>query len=117
MIYPPEFDRLWRHYPRKRNKADAFKAWQQTEKERPAEPELLRALLQMTFSDDWNEHGGKFIPYLGSWLRSHGWEDEPTRIPDQMEPYERQQMARALEDEIDGLDAKARGPRKIQQEG
>jgi len=100
-----DFDTFWTFYPRKRAKRDALKAWQQTEDERPALPDLLRALRQMMFSPEWCNDGGRWIPYPATWLRSYGWDDEPTRTPAQLTTeFQRDKLWSELGDVIDGAD-------------
>lgn len=88
-----EFEEFWARCLRKRNKEDARKAWKQTKKERPAFARLIQAL--EIAKVDWRRRDPEFIPYPASWLRAHGWEDEPDP-----EPYEpsfdemREQMER-----------------------
>lgn len=74
-----EFEEFWKRYPRKRNKGDAWKAWKQTKKARPALGRLISAV--DAARDSWREREAEFIPYPASWLRAHGWEDEPDPQP------------------------------------
>jgi hypothetical protein len=69
------FDRLYAQHCRKKNPADAFKAWKQTAKVRPPDDELMRAHAKA--NEEWKKREPQYRPYLGSWLRAHGWEDEP----------------------------------------
>lgn len=67
---------FWESYPKKRSKGDAYKAWTQTEKERPPIEEILGALENAMRTHDWQRDGGQYIPYPASWLRAWGWADE-----------------------------------------
>lgn len=78
--YTAEFLQFWLAYPVKKSKADAFAAWRRT-KGRPPLPELLAAIEQERRSPKWQEDGGKFIPYPGTWIRARRWEDEETDSP------------------------------------
>jgi hypothetical protein len=71
----PEFEAFWRNYPRKQNKGDARKAWEQTKEIRPATDRLVKALIAQKSTPQWIDAGGKFIPYPASWLRGERWED------------------------------------------
>jgi hypothetical protein len=70
------FDEFWKAYPRKIAKADARKAWEQTEKFRPKTEEVLKAVETAKKTEDWRKDGGKFIPYPATWLRGERWEDD-----------------------------------------
>jgi hypothetical protein len=70
------FDEFWKAYPRKIAKADARKAWEQTEKFRPKTEEVLKAVETAKRTEDWRKDGGKFIPYPATWLRGERWEDD-----------------------------------------
>ena len=69
-----KFDLFWNEYPKKKNKADAQKAWM---KLNPPIDDLLKALQWQIKSDDWQKSNGQFIPYPASYLNSNGWLDEP----------------------------------------
>jgi hypothetical protein len=70
-----EFNKFWEFYPKKKSKGDAYKAWQQVKEKRPALASILKAIVVLRDSDDWNREGGKWIPYPASWLRAWGWAD------------------------------------------
>ena len=74
-----QFSILWSWHPRKKSKGDALKAWIQTAKIRPEFPVLMQAHARAR--RDWSERDIMFVPYLASWLRAHGWEDEPDPEP------------------------------------
>jgi hypothetical protein len=69
----PDFDTLYSLHPRKKSREDALKAWRQTAKVRPPFDELLRAHARARA--EWRGREARFIPYLATWLRAHGWED------------------------------------------
>jgi hypothetical protein len=70
------FDEFWKLYPKKVAKADARKAWEQTEKIRPPVEKVLEAVKTATKTEAWRQDGGKFIPYPATWLRGERWEDD-----------------------------------------
>jgi hypothetical protein len=57
-----DFDIFWATYPRRVAKGDARKAWSQTERIRPALPELLEAIDQQMKSP-----GQESWPRAGNW--------------------------------------------------
>lgn len=72
-----EFGMFWTHYPKKKSKGDAYKAWLQTASIRPDLKTVLQALIVLKGSPEWTKDGGTFIPYPASWLRAWGWADVP----------------------------------------
>lgn len=77
-----EFDQFWQKYPKKKNKADALKAWG---KIKPPIFEVMEALSWQIKSNDWQRQNGQFIPYPASYIRGGSWLDEP--IKDEGEPF------------------------------
>jgi hypothetical protein len=71
----PEFARFWAVYPKKQNKADAKKAWRQTEMIRPSIEVVLKAVINEKSSNKWRKDGGDYIPLPATWLRAEGWEN------------------------------------------
>ena len=78
--YTPQFERFWSEYPRKAKKGDAFKAWCQVRKLRPPLEELLAKLRILKATHQWTKDGGEFVLYPATWLRAHGWHDEPGSV-------------------------------------
>jgi hypothetical protein len=71
-----EFEKFWKAYPRKVAKAEARKAWCQTEKIRPDLETVLKAIQSASGTEQWMQGHGQFIPHAASWLRGERWEDE-----------------------------------------
>lgn len=75
-VQEERFDAFWSHYPKKRSKGRAEKAWVKI----TPDPELFAAILagleRAKASSDWQKDGGKFVPYPATWLNARGWEDE-----------------------------------------
>ena len=69
------FNEMWAAYPRKCAKADARKAWKQTENIRPPLADILKAIEDQKTCCQWTKDGGAFIPYAASWIRGERWED------------------------------------------
>jgi len=70
-----DFDQFWANYPKKVAKADARKAWVQTEGIRPPLEAILAAIKGACRTEQWMRQGGQFIPHASTWLRGERWED------------------------------------------
>jgi hypothetical protein len=76
-----DFDLFWSHYPKKKAKGDARKAWHQTEGIRPRIEVLIAAVERGKSSIDWHKcdregNAGAYIPLPASYLRQERWDDE-----------------------------------------
>ena len=73
--YSDDFERWWKTYPRRHQKGDAWKAWQQLRKQKllPTVDELITAskAYESRVTDP------QFLKLPGGWLRAHSWNDEP----------------------------------------
>jgi hypothetical protein len=85
--YSCAFAAFWEAYPKKKAKADAWKAWQQKKGEIP--DNIIEVVeLNKSSNKDWIKDGGQFIPLPASWIRGARWEDEITntstvkKVPD-----------------------------------
>jgi hypothetical protein len=77
-----DFQRFWSAYPNPKNKAEAFKAWQKLRPDEATIALLLQAVERQKQSRDWQQEGGRFIPYPASWLNGRRWEDgAPAPLP------------------------------------
>lgn len=76
-VYSEDFRAWYADYPRKRNPADAWKAWQAVAKTRPPLGALRAALAWQKRTEDWTKDAGKWIPYPASYLRAGAFDDEP----------------------------------------
>ena len=73
----------YKHYPAKKAKLDAFKAWRQTKAFRPDLDTLIKAVQAHCKTEQWMRG---FIPYPATWLRQGRWDDELTvKLPDVVE--------------------------------
>jgi hypothetical protein len=80
--YTLDFQRFWSAYPNPKNKAEAFKAWQKLRPDEATIALLLQAVERQKQSRDWQQEGGRFIPYPASWLNGRRWEDgAPAPLP------------------------------------
>lgn len=79
-ILEEEFDKFWEEYPKKQNKARAFRAWL---KLRPDLDKCLESLRKHKRSDQWLNEDGTFIPHASTWINGEQWEDElPSKVDD-----------------------------------
>ena len=69
------FDRFWDAYPRKVKKQDAREAFERVSVSLDV---LLQALKRQKLTSQWQEDGGRFVPYPAAWLSGCRWEDEVT---------------------------------------
>ena len=74
------FNDFWQAYPKKRNKADALKAWKKLKPSADLQRIMSDSIQIWSNSVDWLKEGGQYIPYPASWLNAHGWEDEPLKL-------------------------------------
>ena len=72
------FMQFWSTYPRKKNKAQALKAWKKIKNPSSTLSLITHALSWQTKSHDWKKDGGQFIPYPATYLNAEAWKDEPT---------------------------------------
>lgn len=81
-----DFAAFWSAYPRRVARKDALKTWHQTADVRPPMDELLEALEQAKRSAQWQEAGGRYVPYPATWLRGERWTDEYEPAQTAVEP-------------------------------
>lgn len=66
-----DFETFYAAYPKKKNRADAVKAFA---KVAVAVETLVAAIQAQVKTDpDWIKEGGRYIPYPASWLNAEGW--------------------------------------------
>lgn len=70
------FEKFWKDYPKKRDKANAKKAFVKLNVNEALFDKIINALKIDIKSDQWFEENGKFIPYPSTWLHSKRWEDD-----------------------------------------
>lgn len=71
------FNQFWAVYPRRVNKKEARKAWDQLHPPPELVTEILAALAWQVRQPQWLKDDGAFIPHAATWLRAERWEDEP----------------------------------------
>ncbi|MGB8422215.1 replication protein [Paraburkholderia sp.] len=75
------FEKFYSIYPKKRNRADAEKAFAKLNPDDSLLSVIVEAVeVAKRSRDDWRRDGGKYIPYPASWLNAKGWTDEPDQI-------------------------------------
>ena len=67
------FDLFWEQYPRKVKKQQAREAFQRVSVSLDV---LLQALSRQKETSQWQEDGGRFVPFPAAWLQGRRWEDE-----------------------------------------
>lgn len=70
------FEKFWKLYPRKVDKAKAEKAWNKLDMTPVLFTEICTALAKQASSLDWLKSGGQYIPHATTWLNGRRWEDE-----------------------------------------
>ena len=76
-IWDPEaFERFWKLYPKKKDKAKAIQEWNKLKADRKLMRKMSAALGAQMASDEWQRDNGRAIPYPCRWLSHRRWEDE-----------------------------------------
>jgi len=70
------FEKFWKAYPRKKSKGQAEKAFIKLNPSEQLLETIISKIEQAKTSKEWQEEGGKFIPYPATWINAKGWEDE-----------------------------------------
>lgn len=79
------FENFWSHYPKKRNKTAARRAWDKLAPDGQLCRVMGEALRAQMRSEEWQRDGGRYIPYPASWINGRRWEDEEP-LPTPTEP-------------------------------
>ena len=78
-IWDPEaFERFWKLYPKKKDKAKAIQEWNKLKADRKLMRKMSAALGAQMASEEWRRDNGRAIPYPCRWLSHRRWEDELT---------------------------------------
>ena len=76
-IWDPEaFERFWKLYPKKKDKAKAIREWNKLKADRKLMRVMSAALRAQMASEEWQRDNGRAIPYPCRWLSHRRWEDE-----------------------------------------
>lgn len=71
-----QFEDWYKHYPKKRDKQKAKKAWDKLKVSEELLSSMLSSLEKQKQSNDWKKDNGQFIPYPTTYLNGSRWEDE-----------------------------------------
>jgi uncharacterized protein YdaU (DUF1376 family) len=78
--YSDEFEHWWKMYPRKKNKGEAFKAFQKAKKIVGSDRLFSALSEQLPFLErEAQRDGGQYCPHPASWLNAGSYDDEPTQ--------------------------------------
>lgn len=78
--YPAWFEDVWRSYPNKANKYEAFLALEALGSDEPFLDKIKDAIAWQRRSDQWTKDGGRFVPMMTTWLNKRRWEDSPSEV-------------------------------------
>lgn len=70
------FAMFWAEYPRKKDKANALKAFKKLKCDSVLIEKIISAVRSDKLSKAWKKDGGQYIPYPSTWLNGRRWEDE-----------------------------------------
>lgn len=70
------FEKFWWHYPKRKSKVQAEKAWKKLQPDEQLQDRISHALERAKKSEDWIKQGGQFVPYPASWINQRRWEDD-----------------------------------------
>lgn len=85
--YPPDFEKIWKTYPRKEDKKDAHRAWKAALKKAPKN-QIAEAL--STHIRKWETEGTpvKYVPLFATWMNKERWNNKVTATKqDQWDPW------------------------------
>jgi len=89
--FTDDFLEFWKHYPNKKGKGSAYRAWKKIKRPKETLALIQTALIWQKNSEQWLKNNGQFIPHPATYLNGRRWEDEregrgnaPVVIP---EPY------------------------------
>ena len=70
------FIAFWKVYPNRKAKVTAQKAWKKLNPDQKLKERIFADIAEKKKSEEWNEEGGKYIPYPATYLNQRRWEDE-----------------------------------------
>ena len=74
--YTDNFLMVWKEYPNKKSKSEAFKAWRKINPNKELIDIILSFIAKAKTSREWTDDYGKYIPMLATFLNNARWEDE-----------------------------------------
>jgi|GEM_PF-4782097 len=75
-ITSSNFSAFYSAYPKKKNRADAERAFAKLNPSAELFSKMMAALAWQTKQPDWVKDGGQYVPLPASWLNKRRWEDE-----------------------------------------
>lgn len=75
-ITSSNFSAFYSVYPKKKNRADAERAFAKLNPSAELFSKMMAALAWQTKQPDWVKDGGQYVPLPASWLNKRRWEDE-----------------------------------------
>ena len=70
------FFEFWSHYPSKKAKDDALKAWMKLKPNAELREVIAKAVAAQSQWPQWTDQKGKYIPHAATWLNRKRWQDE-----------------------------------------
>ena len=83
------FEVLWKHYPKKKKRELAEKAFSSLSPDREQVEKIYACLKRQLETAQWREENGRYVPCLHKWLEERPWENEPPSPPRPYEGYKR----------------------------
>lgn len=76
--YTDEFEQLWKEYPRKDGKGNAYRAYLELSEAGvlPEHEDFKQRIISRRYEPDWEKDDGRYVPHMATWLHRNGWEDE-----------------------------------------
>lgn len=99
--YSPEFEELWKEYPRKDGKGNAWRAYLELSRAGvlPEHEDFKQRIISRRYEPDWEKEGGRYVPHMATWLHGSGWEDEGCQWQTSQAAINRQDEFEAILDE------------------
>lgn len=95
-----DFEKLWKLYPRKKDKARAFKSYKKAIKDGVTNKEIQTGIVNLKKEISLKGTDIKYVPYGSTWFNGKQWEDDyETGNVEQINDYKTNEIAR-LENEL-----------------
>lgn len=75
--YTDEFEQLWKEYPRKDGKGNAYRVYLTLldSGQLPEHEDFRQRIISRRYEPDWEKDNGQYVPHMATWLNGRGWED------------------------------------------
>jgi hypothetical protein len=74
------FSEWWSHYPKKKARGDAERAWQKIHPDQTLCAVMIAKVDEQKASHDWMKDDGQYIPMPATWLNGKRWLDEGVTV-------------------------------------